>query len=148
MASWTMAFEGFSVESSDSLEADVLFFIFSFAHAVQQDIQLPAAPFFMFDQNVFYRPAGAHRGPEAEIEVVHIGPEILRHPLRGQAGAHSLAFQQPCEHREIQPVKVYMRKTAKNTLSEIYKSLPGGRRLLIHAYEVEKKACNFPVHNL
>ena len=53
MASCTMAFDGFSVESSDSLEAELLFFIF-FPYAVQQDIQLTLTPFFMFLQELIH----------------------------------------------------------------------------------------------
>ena len=47
-ASWTMAFEGFTSESRDSFEAELGCFMLFTKYTVQQDVQLPVTPFFMF----------------------------------------------------------------------------------------------------
>ena len=104
MARFTMAFEGFTVESRDSLEYGS-FCMFLTKYTVEQDIQLTVTPFFVFPEKVAHGALSAKICLEMQVEIVHIQPEIFHHRADGEAFSQRFAFQQISQHGNIQRVK-------------------------------------------
>ena len=84
MASSTIALGGFTVDNRDSLEWFFSRCMLFAQYAVEQNVDLPAAPFFMFLQYSFHGTSAAPIRLKAHIEKIHIQPEIFRDGFRGQ----------------------------------------------------------------